>query len=117
MKHHQHLDLNYLNTMAADDEELKKELMVMLLDEMGRCLPEMRRFWNAEQWFSLQQLCHHTKSTLIYCGNQIVIQANAALEEGLKDNSKKKALLAHLEKMETFFPIIMQELKVELEQV
>lgn len=111
MIEHRYLNLDYLCSMAAGDQELENELMLMLINELSNCLPEMHRLWNSGQWLPLQQLCHHTKSTLIYCGNEIVIQANAALEEGLKNNLNKENLLIHLEKMETVFPFIIQELK------
>lgn len=79
MRKHKVLDLRYLETVAAGDQDTMNELLKGLRQELNTNRTKARRLYQDSRWEELQRFCHHFKSTLSFSGNTQLINANLRL--------------------------------------
>lgn len=80
------IDLSYLEKMAGGDVSTKKMMLKVLRDELSKDVPRVKGLYQGQDWEELSRFCHHFKSTIVFSGNQRLIQAN----EKLWDIAKRK---------------------------
>lgn len=99
-KTYQHINLDYLNLMADNDEDMKKIMLDMLLKELPVELEKMRSLEQAANWDELGNVSHKMKSTLAYVGNDEMTMANKTIEKLAKTASDVHELSALVKTLE-----------------
>lgn len=89
------LNLSYLEKMSAGDSKTQKMMLKMLLEELERDLPRLRRLCDTEDWDQVSRFCHHFKSTLVFSGNKTMLDANNRIWEHAKRQGKSSARIAN----------------------
>lgn len=89
---HKSLDLRYMETMAAGDQETMNALLTSLRQELSNSRGVARRLYQNAQWAELERFCHHFKSTLSFSGNTQLINANLQLWDMAKSSGGNTAM-------------------------
>lgn len=93
------LDLSYLATMSAGDENTMKTLLEALLTELKNHQTTARDLCEAQNWAELERFCHHYKSTLSFSGDKTLMNANAKLWDIAKKKGSDSSTLNNLLKV------------------
>jgi HPt (histidine-containing phosphotransfer) domain-containing protein len=106
-----HINLEYLDTMTGGDEEMKNEMLSMLIIEIPDEMGKMEAATKAADWEEVFQISHKFKTTLSFIGNEEMITTNKTVEYCSRhrvDVTEIPAMVAQLaEKM----PLVLEELK------
>lgn len=111
-----HIQLNYLEKMAAGDPDTRRELLRMLVAELEDSAPRIRALWEKQNRAELQWLCHHLKTTFPFAGNEQLAGANREMEQRLRQGKDIQSMLPLLLKIEALLPKVLKELRRELEK-
>lgn len=114
---YQHISLTYLDTIAADDEELRKTLLEMVHQELSSAIPNMMAAYDRQEWATLHGIVHKLKSTLAFVGNQELTATNRLLLNHLEQENYTADFPALLRLYQQLFPLIEMELRKELAQL
>ena len=108
---YQHINLDYLNLMSDGDDDMKKVMIEMLLEEVPAEVDKMNALHQAANWQQLREVSHKLKSTLAFIGNDILTNTNQEVEDIAKDVNGIEKLPALLEKITSVYPAALAELK------
>jgi len=86
MTTYKHIDLGYLDIMSDGDDDMKKTMLEMLLDEMPAEVQKMQEVLANSDWEELGKVSHKMKSTLAFIGSSTLTDNNAQLELNCKNN-------------------------------
>ena len=112
---YEHINLDYLEMMADGDEDMKKVMLEMLLDELPVEVAKMRSLTDAQNWDELKSVSHKMKSTLSYVGNAAMTEANANIELITKDGGDTTKVPALMDTVEQQYNNVIGELKTVFE--
>ena len=73
------IDLTYLHDMTGGDADVTRQMLELLIGELQEGPARLQAALQAGNWENLERQCHHFKSTLVYVGNQTLLDANARL--------------------------------------
>jgi HPt (histidine-containing phosphotransfer) domain-containing protein len=106
-----YINLDYLDTMTGGDDEMKREMLSMLIVEIPGEMAKMQAATKAADWEEVFQISHKFKTTLSFIGNEETITTNKTVEycsRHLVDVTEIPAMVGQIaEKM----PLILNELK------
>jgi len=78
------IDLSYLDVMSDGDDDMKKTMLEMLMDEIPGELEKMQSLQAEKDWDNLGKVSHKMKSTLAFVGNVAMTENNQMLELNCK---------------------------------
>ena len=73
------IDLTYLQNMTGGDTTVTRQMLELLVGELTAAPARLQRALKVADWEDLEKQCHHLKSTLVYVGNQTLLDANVRL--------------------------------------
>ena len=114
---YQHIDLEYLDMMSEGDESMKKVMLEMLLEELPQEIIKMKSLCADFNWQELGAVSHKMKSTLAFVGNLKMTEANKSIEKTAKENPSADALSGLIEVLNSLYPAVLDELKMELRKL
>ncbi len=106
-----HINLDYLDLMSDGDQDMKKVMLEMLLDELPSEIKKMRPLMEAKDWNNLKEVSHKMKSTLAFVGNEEMTIANRVVEQISKDLENFEELPELIAILEDMTEKVMPELK------
>jgi len=107
----QHINLDYLDLMSDGDDDMKKVMIEMLLEEVPMEVGKMNQVHEIGDWNELKEVSHKLKSTLAFLGNPTLTTANEEVETIAKTESDLDKLPNLLESITTTYPLALDELK------
>lgn len=84
---YQHINLEYLEKMAAGDLPTEIDLLTLLIEDLDVKIPELAKLVELGDWAGVKTLSHYLKSTFSYVGNEQLTQATKQLEQIAKSDS------------------------------
>ncbi len=114
---YKHIDLAYLELMADGDEDMKKTMLEMLLEELPAEVDKMSNLLQAQDWKTLKAVSHKLKSTLAFVGNEILTAANKRVERIVTEESDMGKLPDSLETIHLQTKLAMTELQLEFSKL
>jgi len=108
----QHINLDYLDLMSDGDDDMKKTMIEMLLEEVPAEVTKMNQAQQNEDWNELKELSHKLKSTLAFIGNPTLTTSNERVETIAKTESDLGELPDLLEALNSTYPMVLDELKL-----
>ncbi len=82
---YKYIDLSYMDLMADGDNEMKKTMLEMLLDELPSEIKKMENLCSSSDWANLKLVSHKLKSTLAFVGNDEMTNSNSKVEKLAKE--------------------------------
>lgn len=113
---YQHIQLDYLEKMAAEDADTRRELLLMVVADLETSARRLKVLWENQNRTELQWLCHHLKSTLPFVGNERLASANRLLEQHLRQEKQTSPIHLLVFEMGILIPEVLKELRLELEK-
>jgi HPt (histidine-containing phosphotransfer) domain-containing protein len=77
---YKHINLDYLDTMTGGDEDMKREMLSMLVAEIPDEMSKMEAATAAADWEEVFQISHKFKTTLSFIGNEEMTNTNKTVE-------------------------------------
>jgi len=108
----QHINLDYLDLMSDGDEDMKKVMIEMLLEEVPAEVTKMNQSQQIGDWNQLKELSHKLKSTLAFLGNPTLTTSNERIETIAKTENGLEELPSLLEAITSTYPLVLEELKL-----
>ncbi|MEM0992512.1 MAG: Hpt domain-containing protein [Bacteroidota bacterium] len=108
---HQYINLSYLNLMADEDQQMKKLMLSMLLDEIPKEIEKMNHLYHQEEWDELRRVSHKMKTTLSFVGNELLTTTNRSIGNIVKAQENLAKLPDLFGILNELFPKVMEELK------
>lgn len=107
----QHINLDYLDLMSDGDDDMKKVMIEMLLEEVPMEVDKMNQAHQLGDWNQLKEVSHKLKSTLAFLGNPTLTTSNERVETIAKTENDLAALPNLLEAITATYPKVLDELK------
>ena len=111
---YQYINLDYLDLMSDGDEDMKKVMIEMLLEEVPAEVSKMNDLHQAANWSQLREVSHKLKSTLAFIGNADLTNANQKVEDIAKAEQGTEELPTLLDSITATYPNALEELKTVL---
>jgi len=108
----QHINLDYLELMSDGDDDMKKVMIEMLLEEVPAEVAKLNKMHEIADWKELREVSHKLKSTLSFIGNPIMTEANKKVEDIAKAADGLEELPSLLEAITSTYPGALEELKM-----
>jgi len=108
---YQHINLDYLNLMSDGDDDMKKVMIEMLLEEVPGEVDKMNTFHQEANWKQLREVSHKLKSTLAFIGNDTLTNTNQQVEDIAKEANGVEKLPELLNTISSLYPAALAELK------
>lgn len=112
---YKYIQLAYLDTVAGEDQQLRKTLLEMVQQELSAAVPDMVQAYEAQQWEDLHEIVHKLKSTLAFVGNPKLTSLNQNMLSQLEQKNYQADYSAWLSEYHHLAKPIQQELIQELE--
>ena len=106
-----YISLDYIDKMSGGDEETKKLLLDMLINELPQAVLEMKQLFAAKKWELLRNASHKMKSTLAFVGNDQMTRANRKILETLSSSGNGNSLHQEMKTLEMLGPKVLTELQ------
>jgi len=110
---HKYIKLDYLELMADGDEDMKKTLLEMLIEELPPEITKMRQAVDAEDWEELSSVSHKMKSTMGFVGFEAMTAHNQELELLSKHEENPSRMKELVVLMEANLALVMPEIQAE----
>ena len=111
---YQHINLDYLDLMSDGDDDMKKVMIKMLLEEVPKEVSKMNEVYQASDWNQLKEVSHKLKSTLAFIGNPVLTDTNQKVEDIAKAEQGIEELSTLLDSITNTYPKALEELKTVL---
>jgi HPt (histidine-containing phosphotransfer) domain-containing protein len=108
---YKHINLDYLDTMTGGDEEMKGEMLSMLILEIPDEMAKMEAATAAADWEEVFQISHKFKTTLSFIGNEEMITTNKTVEYCSRHRVDVAEITAMVGQLSAKMPLILDELK------
>ena len=112
---YQYIHLEYLDTVAGEDQQLRKTLLEMVQQELSSSVPEMALAYDTQNWEELHGIVHKLKSTLAFVGNPELIKINQNILSQLEEKNYSADFASWLSEYSHLSGPVRNELKQELE--
>ena len=101
--------------MSDGDDEMKKTMLEMLLEELPEEIQKMRKLTDAQDWAELSSVSHKMKSTLSFVGYEAMTEMNKELELLSKHEENPKRIISLMEQLEKKLGEVMPEIQAEFD--
>ena len=105
-----YINLEYLDTMTGGDDEMKREMLSMLIVEIPDEMTKLQQAAAAADWEEAFQISHKFKTTLSFIGNEELISINKTVEHCSRHRIDVKEIPAMVEQIADTIPLLMEEL-------
>ena len=112
---HKFIDLSYLELMSDGDDDMKKTMLEMLLEELPEEIQKMSQLTAAENWEELSSVSHKMKSTLSFVGYEAMTEMNKELELLSKHAENPKRMVTLMGQLEEKLAEVMPEIQAEFD--
>lgn len=112
---HKFIDLSYLELMSDGDDDMKKTMLEMLLEELPEEIQKMSQLTAAENWDELSSVSHKMKSTLSFVGYEAMTEMNKELELLAKHSENPKRMVTLMGQLEEKLAEVMPEIQAEFD--
>jgi HPt (histidine-containing phosphotransfer) domain-containing protein len=112
---YQYIHLGYLDTVAGEDQQLRRTLLEMVQEELASAVPEMVQAYDSHNWEELHGIVHKLKSTLAFVGNPDLIRINQNILSHLEERNYSADFATWLSEYNHLYGPVRIELKQELE--
>ena len=109
------INLGYMDMMSDGDNDMKKIMLEMLLEEIPIELQKMRDQIGPANWTEMASISHKMKSTLAFVGNDTMTNANKEIEHISKDQVDTDNIPALIDTLDNTYANVVTELKKALE--
>ena len=113
----QFIDLAYLELMSDGDDDMKKTMLEMLLEELPEEIEKMSKLTAAQNWEELSGVSHKMKSTLSFVGYEAMTEMNKELELLSKHQENPKRMAVLMKQLEEKLAEVMPEIQAEFDQL
>lgn len=112
---YKYIQLEYLDTVAGDDQQLRKTLLEMVQQELSSAVPEMVQACEEQRWEELHEIVHKLKSTIAFVGNSELTSLNQNMLSQLEQKNYQADYSTWLSEYRHLAEPIQKELVQELE--
>jgi HPt (histidine-containing phosphotransfer) domain-containing protein len=109
------IDLSYLELMSDGDDDMKKTMLEMLLEELPEEIQKMSQLTADKNWEELSSVSHKMKSTLSFVGYEAMTELNKELELLSKHQENPKRIVNLMGQLEEKLAEVMPEIQAEFE--
>ena len=106
-----YINLDYLDTMTGGDEEMKSEMLSMLIVEIPDEMAKLQAATAASDWEEVFQISHKFKTTLSFIGNEDLVNTNKTVEHCSRHRIDVTEIPAMVAEIAEKIPFVMTELK------
>jgi HPt (histidine-containing phosphotransfer) domain-containing protein len=106
-----HINLEYLDTMTGGDDEMRNEMLSMLIIEIPDEMGKMQDATAASDWEEVFQISHKFKTTLSFIGNEEMITTNKTVEYCSRHRVDVTEIPAMVAQLAERMPLVLEELK------
>ena len=98
-----HVDIEFLNTVAAGDQEFIQQMVLIFIDNFPEIIADMRRFYEKKDWPSLQKTAHYAKSSLSVIKVTEMLDLILEIENQCKTSTELNLLDQKIEILSNYF--------------
>jgi HPt (histidine-containing phosphotransfer) domain-containing protein len=106
-----HINLEYLDTMTGGDDDMKGEMLSMLIIEIPDEMAKMQTATKASDWEEVFQISHKFKTTLSFIGNEEMITTNKTVEYCSRHRVDVTEIPQMVAQLAEKTPLILNELR------
>ena len=112
-----YINLEYMNLMADGDEDMKKTMLEMLLDELPAEIAKIVNLSTSGDLKTLKAVSHKLKSTLAFVGNETLNQTNKNIENIAIEEGDIQLLQNMAKAMQDCCDLVLRELRIEFNKL
>ena len=106
-----YINLDYLDTMTGGDDEMKREMLSMLIVEIPDEMVKLQAATAASDWEEVFQISHKFKTTLSFIGNNDLVNSNKTVEHCSRHRIDVTEIPAMVAEIAEKIPFVMAELE------
>jgi HPt (histidine-containing phosphotransfer) domain-containing protein len=106
-----HINLEYLDTMTGGDDEMKGEMLSMLIIEIPDEMAKMQAATKAADWEEVFQISHKFKTTLSFIGNEDMMTTNKTVEYCSRHRVDVTEIAQMVAQLAEKTPLVLNELR------
>ncbi len=106
-----YINLEYLDTMTGGDEEMKSEMLSMLIIEIPDEMAKLQAATAAADWEEVFQISHKFKTTLSFIGNEDLVNTNKTVEHCSRHRIDVAEIPPMVAQIAEKIPLVMAELQ------
>jgi HPt (histidine-containing phosphotransfer) domain-containing protein len=107
------INLDYLDLMSDGDAEMKKTMLLMLLEELPEEIQKLWQAYKINDWVDLRGISHKLKSTLSFVGNEAMTEANKKIEQYAYQQSNLDSIPKFITVLDNLYPSVAKALNME----
>ncbi len=107
------INLEYLELMSDGDADMKKTMLLMLLEELPEEIQKLHDAYSAQDWIELRSVSHKLKSTLSFVGNTEMTEANKKIEQYAYQHTNLDTIPSLIAVLDELYPDVAQALDKE----
>lgn len=109
---YRYLQLDYLDSIAADDQSARREMLNLLAKDLRQHPQLMLQSLEQAQWDSLERQSHYFKSSLLFTGYMPLIQANSKLHQLLKAGKNRSPAAGLVQQIQRLSRLVLKEVEL-----
>lgn len=106
-----YINLDYLDTMTDGDDDMKREMLTMLIAEIPDEMDKLQAATAAADWEEVFQISHKFKTTLSFIGNEDLTNTNKTVEHCSRHRIDVEEIPPMVAQIAEKIPFVMTELK------
>ena len=106
-----YINLDYLDTMTGGDDEMKSEMLSMLIAEIPDEMDKLTAATAASDWEEVFQISHKFKTTLSFIGNEDLVNTNKTVEHCSRHRIDVEEIPPMVAQLAAKIPFVMAELR------
>lgn len=106
-----YINLDYLDTMTDGDDDMKREMLTMLIAEIPGEMDKLQAATAAADWEEVFQISHKFKTTLSFIGNEDLTNTNKTVEHCSRHRIDVTEIPPMVAQIAEKIPFVMTELK------
>lgn len=111
------IDLSYMDLIIDGDDEMKKEMLFILLNEPQEEIAALWQKVENNDCDGIKKICHKMKSTLAFVGNETLSDLNSEINQKADSKMITEELIALLSTFENLFQQLLIQVKAEYEKL
>jgi HPt (histidine-containing phosphotransfer) domain-containing protein len=108
---YKYINLDYLDTMTGGDDDMKREMLSMLITEIPDEMAKLQAATTAADWEEVFQISHKFKTTLSFIGNEDLVNTNKTVEHCSRHRIDVDEIPPMVAQIAEKIPFVMAELK------
>ena len=113
----QFINLEYLEIMTDGDQEMKKTMLELFLDEPVSDIKLLNNLFKQNDIVTLAFVSHKLKSTFAFLGNERLSSLIKSINDNAKNNINIEGIQAQINELQDLFSLVLEEVKAELKNI